>query len=142
MSDLLEGKVSTEARRLAAYACGAVGAPEVTSALGWLALRARHLAEGLDDEPSLSLTASHQRVGGYATAVHEDMSTHELESLEDDLFRFARIVASTPQLRSALTDRDLAVEARQGLVAPAGRGQGPGDHARLAAVRGGRRPGP
>jgi F-type H+-transporting ATPase subunit delta len=44
------------------------------------------------------------------------MSTPELESLEDALFRFARIVASTPELRSALTDRDLAVEARQGVV--------------------------
>jgi F-type H+-transporting ATPase subunit delta len=76
----------------------------------------RHLAEGQDDEPGLSLTASRQRVGGYATAVHEDMSTRELESLEDDLFRFARIVASTPQLRSALTDRELDVAARQGLV--------------------------
>jgi F-type H+-transporting ATPase subunit delta len=114
--DLLEGRVSAEARRVAAFACGAVAAQEVTTALGWLAIRMRHLAEGLDDEPALSLMASRQRVGGYATAVHEDLSIHELESLEDDLFRFARIVAATPELRSALTDRDLAVEARHGLV--------------------------
>jgi F-type H+-transporting ATPase subunit delta len=116
MLELLEGKVSAEARRLAAYACGALSAPEVPAGLGWLALRVRHLSEGQDDEPALSLTASRKRVGGYATAVHEDMSTQELESLEDDLFRFARIVAATPALRSALTDRDLAVDARQGLV--------------------------
>jgi F-type H+-transporting ATPase subunit delta len=116
MLDLLEQRVSAEARRVAAYACGAVAAQEVATALGWLALRVRHLAEGQDDEPGLSLTASRQRVGGYATAAHEDMSTGELESLEDDLFRFARIVASTPKLRAALTDRDLPVEARQGLV--------------------------
>ena len=63
------------------------------AALGWVATRARHAAEGQDDEPALSLTQSRQRVGGYATAMHEDMSTAELESLEDDLFRFARIVA-------------------------------------------------
>ena len=44
------------------------------------------------------------------------MSTAELESLEDDLFRFARIVEATPALRAALTDRDLEVAARQGLV--------------------------
>jgi F-type H+-transporting ATPase subunit delta len=116
MLDLLEGKVSDGARRVAAFTCGAVAAQEVTTALNWLAMRMRHLAEGQDDEPGLSLTASHRRVGGYATAVHEDLSTSELESLEDDLFRFARIVAATPQLRTALTDRDLAVEARQGLV--------------------------
>ena len=54
--------------------------------------------------------------GGYATAVYEDMTTAQLESLEDDLFRFARIVGATPALRAALTDRDLDVTARQGLV--------------------------
>ena len=36
--------------------------------------------------------------------------------MEDELFRFARIVQSTPALRGALVDRDLAVEARQALV--------------------------
>ena len=105
-----------EARRLAAYASGAVLAPEVPSALGWLSARVRHLAEGQDDEPSLSLMASHRRVGGYASAEHEGMSNEELESMEDDLFRFSRIVASTPALRSALTDRDLELAARQGVV--------------------------
>ena len=63
------------------------------AALGWVATRARHAAEGKEfDEPPLSLMQSRQRVGGFATAMHEDLSTAELESLEDDLFRFARIV--------------------------------------------------
>jgi ATP synthase F1 delta subunit len=140
MLDILEGKVSAEARRVAAFACGVVAAQEVVTALGWLAIRMRHLAEGQDDEPGLSLTASRQRVGGYATAVHEDMSTGELESLEDDLFRFARIVAATPPLRGALTDRDLAVEARQGLVSQLLEGKVPASTLRLVryAVAGGR----
>jgi F-type H+-transporting ATPase subunit delta len=140
MLDLLEGKVSVEARRVAAYACGVVAAQEVTAALGWLALRMRHLAERRDDEPSLSLLAARQRVGGYATALQEDMSTAELESLEDDLFRFARIVAATPQLRGALTDRDVAVEARQGLVSELLEGKVPVSTLRLVryAVTGGR----
>ena len=116
MLDLLDGKVEPPARRLAAYACMVVAAPQVTAALSWVSTRVRHLAEGQDDEPGLSLTQSRQRVGGFAAAVHEDMSTSELESLEDDLFRFARIVAATPALRSALTDRDLDVDARRGLV--------------------------
>lgn len=140
MLDLLEGKVSGEARRVAAYACGVVAAQEVSPALGWLAMRMRHLAEGQDDEPSLSLLAARQRVGGYASAVHEDMSTHDLESLEDDLFRFARIVGATPPLRGALTDRDLAVEARQGLVDQLLEGKVPGSTLGLVryAVAGGR----
>ena len=68
------------------------------------------------EEPQLSLTQARRRVAGYAAALHEDMSIGGLESLEDDLFRFGRIVASTPALRTALTDRDLDLAARQGLV--------------------------
>jgi F-type H+-transporting ATPase subunit delta len=117
MLDLLSKKVSEPARRLAAFACAAVRAPEVPAALGWVATRARHAAEGMDfNEETLSLLQSRQRVGGYATAIHEDLATSELEELEDSLFRFARIVQSTPDLRAALVDRDLAVSARQGLV--------------------------
>jgi F-type H+-transporting ATPase subunit delta len=117
MLDLLDNKVSAPARRLAAFTGAAVRAPEVPTALGWVATRASHTAEGMEyDEPPLSLMQSRQRVGGYATAIHEDLSNAELEDLEDGLFRFARIVQSTPELRAALVDRDLASEARQGLV--------------------------
>ena len=117
MLDLLEGKVSAPARRLAAFASSAVRAPEVPAALGWVATRARHAAEGqVFEEPPLSLTESRERVGGFAVAVDEDLSTAQLESLEDDLFRFSRIVGATPALRAALVDRDLAPQARQGVV--------------------------
>jgi F-type H+-transporting ATPase subunit delta len=117
MLDLLDGKVSAPARRLAAFASSAVRAPEVPAALGWVATRARHAAEGQEfEEPPLSLTQSRQRVGGFAIAVHEDLPTAGLESLEDDLFRFGRIVGATPALRAALVDRDLAPAARQAVV--------------------------
>jgi F-type H+-transporting ATPase subunit delta len=114
--DLLDGKVSPPARRLAAFACAAVDAPEIPTALGWVSARVRRAAEGQDQEPGLSLTQSRQRVGGFATAVLEDTSADELESVEDDLFRFARIVAATPALRGALADRDLDVTARRAVV--------------------------
>jgi F-type H+-transporting ATPase subunit delta len=118
MLDLLDGKVTEPARRLAAFASSVVAAPDVPSALGWTATRARHEAEGqATEEPTLSLMNSRQRVSGFATAIFEGLSTEQLESLEDDLFRFSRIVAATPNLRAALVDRDLAVEARQGLAA-------------------------
>ena len=117
MLDLLEGKVSEPARRLAAFACAAVGAPDVPAAVSWLANRTRHLADGYgNEEMPLGLLQSRQRIGGFATALHEDDSTAELESMEDELFRFARIVQSTPGLRGALVDRDLSVEARQALA--------------------------
>jgi F-type H+-transporting ATPase subunit delta len=140
MLDLMEGRVSGEARRLSAYACMAVSAPEVASALNWLATRVRHLAQGQDDEPALSLLQARQRVGGFATALYEDLDRAALESLEDDLFRFARIVAATPALRTALTDRDLDVAARQGLVSELLGGKVPGSTLSLVryAVAGGR----
>ena len=118
MLELLEGKVTAEARRLAAFACLVVPAPEVPAALSWLAIPglARKPRAACIEEPPLSLTQARGRVAGYATALHEDMSYEQLESLEDDLFRFGRIVAATPHLRAALTDRDLDVAARQGLV--------------------------
>ncbi len=115
--DLLEGKVTPEARRLAAFAAMSVPAPDVTSALSWLAIRVRHAAEGRAlDEPTLSLTQARRRLGGYAAALHEEMSTGQLESLEDDLFRFARIVDATPKLRAILTDRDAGLATRQALM--------------------------
>ncbi len=134
MLELLEGKVTAEARRLAAYACLVVPAPELPAALSWLASRAWHEAQGrVIEEPQLSLTQARGRVAGYATALHEDMSYEQLESLEDDLFRFGRIVAATPHLRAALTDRDLDVAARQGLVGELLEGKVPA--ATLALVR-------
>jgi len=117
MLDLLEGKVSEAARRLAAFACSAVSAPDVPSALQWVAGRAFHVAEGrYYAEESLSLTGARNRVGGFAAALYEGLDNDQLESMEDDLFRFARIVAATPALRSALVDRDLDIEARQALI--------------------------
>jgi F-type H+-transporting ATPase subunit delta len=117
MLDLLDTKVSGPARRLAAFACAAVRGPEVPAALGWVANRARHVAEGQEiaEEP-LSLLQSRRRVGGFATAAFEDLSHGGLESVEDDLFRFTRIVASTPALRAALSDRDLPVAQRQAVA--------------------------
>lgn len=117
MREILEGKVSEPARRVSGFAVGAVPAPDVVSALDWVSLRASRLAEGVSEpELALSLLQARQRVGGYAQATFELMSTAELENMEDELFRFARIVQSAPALRRALVDRELSVEERQGVV--------------------------
>ena len=117
MRDILEGKVSAPARQASSFAVSAVAAPDVAGALDWLTLRAHRLAEGIvEPELPLSLMRARERVGGYAQALFEPMTTGELENMEDELFRFARVIASTPALRRALVDRDLSVEARQGLV--------------------------
>lgn len=117
LDELLAGRVGDPARRLCAYAAGAVRAQEVPGTLTWLANRLRQVTEmGGAPEELLSYSQARARVGGYAAAVFEEVDTAALEDIEDQLFRFARIVGSTPALRTALTDRDRPVDARRGIV--------------------------
>jgi len=117
VDDLLRGKVSDPARRTAVFAAGAVSAPDVPQALNWLSNRARRAAEGaMTEEPALAHLDSRNRVAGFATATFEGLSVSELEELEDELFRFARTVEAAPALRYVLSDRDLPLQARHGVV--------------------------
>ena len=117
LGDLLEGRVSEPTRRLAAFAAGSVSAPELQSALGWLAHRARVAAER---EVPLEAPSGHlegrRRVGGFAQAVLEELDVAGLEEVEDELFRFARTVETAPALRTLLVDRDQPMEVRKGVV--------------------------
>ena len=118
LADVLEGKVSAAARRAAAFATGAVRAQEVAGAVSSVAHRAHLIAEGGPLElEALGHRQSRDRIGGFAAAVFEDLSTAEIEEVEDELFRFARTVADASALRAALGDRDFPVATRQGIVA-------------------------
>lgn len=118
LAELLDGRVSAPARRLAAFAVGAVHAQEVVAATGWLAHRAvgQVAGSGAVSEAIRGHREARERVGGFAAAVFEELSTPDLEGVEDELFRFARTVSSSPSLRAALGDRELPVDARQGIV--------------------------
>jgi F-type H+-transporting ATPase subunit delta len=117
MEDLLADRVSPLTRRLVAFAVAAVPAPEVPGALSWVATQTRRAHEGQRQEASgLGRRAARARVGGYASALFEDLSLEDLEELEDALFRLARTIESTAALRGALTDRDLPASVRSGLV--------------------------
>jgi F-type H+-transporting ATPase subunit delta len=57
------------------------------------------------DEQVQGRSAARHMVAGYAAAVFETLaSVTEIEQVEDELFRFARIVEANPDLRSALSD--------------------------------------
>ena len=117
MGDLLEGRVSQNTRRVVGFAAASVAAPEVPGAISWLSHRAHQASEGIEfAEPALAHLDSRNRVGGYATAVFEELATPRLEEVEDELFRFGRIVETTPGLRSVLADRDQPLAVRQGIV--------------------------
>ncbi len=117
LGDLLEGRVGAAAARLCAFAAGAVHAQEVPAAISWVTNRLRQMVEHTTPtEELLGHREARERVGGYAAAVFEDLSVAELETVEDELFRFARIVDATPDLRDALSDRDLPAAVRRGVV--------------------------
>jgi F-type H+-transporting ATPase subunit delta len=117
VSELFEGRVGEPARRLAAYAASAVRAPDVLGALDWVGHRAHSYAQGRALELALlGHQGARARVGGFAAALFEDADMADLEEIEDELFRFARIVDAHPELRADLTDRDLPVAQRQAVV--------------------------
>jgi F-type H+-transporting ATPase subunit delta len=117
ISDLLDGKVSAPAIRLAANAAQVSHAQDVPAALSYLADRSRRAAAGeTQPEPALSVLGARARVGGYASAVFEENEVATLETIEDELFKVARTIESSPELRRTLTDRDMPLARRQGVV--------------------------
>lgn len=117
LGDLLEHRVGARVRRIAQYAVATVPAPEVPAALAWLAHRAGEVAGGVTPvHAMLGHLQARQRVGGFAAGVFEDLTTAQLEEVEDQLFRFTRTVAGTPALRAALCDRDLPLTERVGIA--------------------------
>jgi F-type H+-transporting ATPase subunit delta len=73
------------------------------------------LASGRWSQPGDIADAAEQ-LAVLAVAQSADMRG-ELDELEDQLFRFSRIVAATPQLRAALANRFTPAEGRANLVA-------------------------
>ncbi len=117
LSALLANKVSEPTVRIGGYAAFASHAQDVPAAISSLAHRARLTAEdgGFEEHP-LSATGARQRVAGYAVAIFEELSTKDLDEIEDELFRFARTVEGNAELRGVLQDRDVPVAARQALI--------------------------
>ena len=117
VADLLEGKVSPAAARIAAFAAATAAAQDVPTSLLEATQRARQLAADANaDEPTLSVLASRARVGGYASAIFEDEAPAALDGVEDDLFHWAVAVGASTELRRALTNRDQPPASRARLV--------------------------
>ncbi|MGK2957085.1 MAG: ATP synthase F1 subunit delta [Acidimicrobiales bacterium] len=59
-----------------------------------------------------------ERIDGYATALFEIARVEgSLDEVEDELFRFARALEASDELREVLTDAAVPVERRKGVVA-------------------------
>jgi F-type H+-transporting ATPase subunit delta len=91
LTSLLSGKVSAPALEV------------LTTAVGARWSSPRELVDGLDE------------LGRTALLVHAERQGR-LDSVEDELFRFSRIVAADSELEQALTDRNAPADAKLGLV--------------------------
>jgi F-type H+-transporting ATPase subunit delta len=122
LEDLLAERVHPVALKIVLRAVVTGRVEELPTALHELYELARHMHD-LDpqefqaEEPIVSRTAWRDYVSGYADAVFEEVTrTSDLEEIEDQLFRFARVVESSPALRTVLSDTTVPVESREQIL--------------------------
>ncbi len=119
VSDLLAGRVGRPTLRLLTFAVETDRAIETVDNISWLSERLKASAEGLHPtgETTLGHKAAEERVDGYATAILETVGDRsELGEVEDELFRFLRIIDGSDDLRGPLSDRALPADNRKALV--------------------------
>jgi F-type H+-transporting ATPase subunit delta len=117
--DLLGEHVEARTLTLLAYPIDVDRATEYPGDVAWLALRIRAAAgdETAAGDVVLGRLAALERVAGYADALLEDVEgATVLDDMEDELFRFMRIVDGADELQSALTSSDVPASARRALV--------------------------
>ncbi len=122
LEDLLSERVHALSLKIVLRAVATGRVEEFPTALHELYELARHMHD-LDpdelraEEPLVSRTAWREYMAGFSDAVFEtiiDMA--QLEEIEDELFRFARVVESSPALRSVLSDSTVRVERREQIL--------------------------
>jgi F-type H+-transporting ATPase subunit delta len=119
VSELLESKVAPQTLKLIVFAIDHDRAAETVANIDWLAARLDAAARGLRPAADVVLghTAAQERLDGYASAVLEDLDgEQQLMTVEDELFRFMRIVNGSEELRDVLANRGVAPEVRRSLV--------------------------
>ncbi len=95
-------------------------ATEFATDVDWMATRAAAVRDGQRPvgEVVLGRTAALERVAGYANAVLKGVEgENRLGDVEDELFRFMRVVDGTSELQTALTTSEVSAESRRALVA-------------------------
>jgi F-type H+-transporting ATPase subunit delta len=136
ITDLLESRVSAATLRLVVFALDADRASEFVDNVTWLAERLDAAARGLVpvEDTVLGRHAAVERVDGYATALLDDIPDKgSLGDIEDELFRFMRIVGGSDELLSALSNREIDAAARRSLVVDLLQGRATVTTTRLAA---------
>lgn len=118
LEDLLSSQVSASSMSVVAHAITVGRATESMDDLTWIARRFSAARDGLVPlgEGLLGRSGATERLDGYATSVLEGVRADDLSDVEDDLFRFSRVVGGSDDLLGALTDRGTPAISRRALV--------------------------
>jgi F-type H+-transporting ATPase subunit delta len=124
VGDLLGGKAAPETTAIVGFAVGAERAGELVAALAQVRSLAEEAGERaardvlLEGEPPAARAGVRDRIRGYADRVMAEVGdTAEIDRIEDELFRFARVVESSAELRVALSDGDMPLALRTRILA-------------------------
>ncbi|MGC8512233.1 MAG: ATP synthase F1 subunit delta [Acidimicrobiales bacterium] len=119
LEELLSGKVAATTMAMLRFVLDSERGPEVPEDIDWIAQHVAALSNRMEPTESspLGFKAAEERVLGYATALLETVPGDAgLGEIEDELFRYRRIVGASEDLRVAMANQDLPAQARSGLV--------------------------
>lgn len=135
LTDLLGSRLPADVVGLVGHAIEHDRAPEAVANIGWLQEAAGRAAGGdaPDDGLVLGRHAAHERIDGYTTAVLAGVDRDGLAGVEDEVFRFSRIVGGNEALGDALTNRDVPPARRADVVSDLLAGRAGAATVRLAA---------
>jgi F-type H+-transporting ATPase subunit delta len=124
VADLLGGKATPETAAVIGFALGAERAGELAAALAQVRVLAEDANERASQgvpqgaEPPAARAGVRDRIRGYADRVMAEVGdTAEIDVIEDQLFRFARVVEGSAELRIALSNPDIPLVARTQMLA-------------------------
>lgn len=116
---LFGGRVGPTCMALIRFVLTADRAAETVDDIQWMAERidaAVHSMEPIGDVV-LGTKSAEERADGFATAILATVEGERaLGEVEDELFRFSRVVAGSAELSGVLTNRDFPSDARQGVI--------------------------
>jgi F-type H+-transporting ATPase subunit delta len=119
LADLFGSRVDARTLALVDFVLGAGRAGDTLDDIAWLAERLNAASRDLAPvgDVVLGTKGAEERLEGFAAAVLRPIEEGRvLDDIEDELFRFSRIVAGHEPLRQALTSREVPAEARVALV--------------------------
>lgn len=119
INDLFGGRVGEATMRLLRRVITAERISDTVSTIGSLSIVVDAAARDLESvgDAVLGIKAAEERVDGYATAVLEGLDRERgLGEVEDELFRFLRVVGGSEKLSTALSSREVPSGQRRQVV--------------------------